>query len=144
MFKNLKISARLSIMAVFILFALGSIAYYVGTMTHHDLFETRKLKTKNLVETAMSVMKEYDALAEAGKITKEEAKQYALRNIEMMRYDDGTGYFFVFDLDGILKMHVITSYSIHYTKLYETCILTGSMTRPPISTRQLTLSRTTC
>ncbi len=105
MFKNLKISARLSIMAVFILFALGSIAYYVGTMTHHDLFETRKLKTKNLVETAMSVMKEYDALAEAGKITKEEAKQYALRNIEMMRYDDGTGYFFVFDLDGILKMH---------------------------------------
>ncbi len=105
MFKNLKISARLSIMAVFILLALGSISYYVAQMTHDDLFETRKLKTKNLVETAMSVMKEYDAMADAGKITKEEAKTYALRNIEMMRYDDGTGYFFIYNLDGILQMH---------------------------------------
>ncbi len=104
MLKKLRISARLSILSVLILIVLGALSFFIATTTHKNLLESRKLKIKNLVEVAMSVIKEYDQMAKDGKITPDDAKAYAAANIKLMRYD-GKNYFWIYDMDGKLVMH---------------------------------------
>ncbi|OPZ78164.1 MAG: Methyl-accepting chemotaxis protein 4 [Alphaproteobacteria bacterium ADurb.Bin438] len=104
MLSKLKISYRLYLMAVFMFVVLMSISFYVANHTYENLISSRMTKTKNLVETAISIIKSYDNMAKEGKITVEEAKRLASENVKLMRYD-GDNYFWIYDYNGNLVMH---------------------------------------
>jgi methyl-accepting chemotaxis protein len=72
----------------------------------HRMLEDRENKVRNLVEVARGVLENYDALARAGSMSKEEAQAAAKKEIAAMRYDK-TEYFWIHDLDDVMVMHPI-------------------------------------
>jgi methyl-accepting chemotaxis protein len=67
--------------------------------------EERKAQLSNATDVAMSVIKEYGALAESGKLPADVAKKQALERIKAMRYGS-SGYFTILDSHVVL-MHPI-------------------------------------
>ncbi|WP_319411214.1 cache domain-containing protein [uncultured Cohaesibacter sp.] len=56
---------------------------------------------KNITHAAQSVAKDFYALETKGELTREEAQTAAKAAIDGMRYDNGEGYLFVYQYDGI-------------------------------------------
>src|ERR1700761_1428281 len=57
------------------------------------------------VESAVAIADDYRARATKGEMTDADAHKAALREIQAMRWNDGTGYVFAFDSDVKLLMH---------------------------------------
>ena len=57
------------------------------------------------VESAVAIADDYRARAAKGEMTDADARKAALREIQAMRWNDGTGYVFAFDSDVKLLMH---------------------------------------
>ena len=57
------------------------------------------------VESAVAIADDYRARAAKGDMTDADARKSALREIQAMRWNDGTGYVFAFDSDVKLLMH---------------------------------------
>ena len=81
----------------------GMIAFaLVGAFNHRDgLLEGRKDHVRQMVESATSVLDHYKQLADAGKITVDEARDRAKADIRDIRFGKGD-YVFVYDSKGIL------------------------------------------
>ena len=60
---------------------------------------------KQQVESAVAIADDYRARATKGEMTDADAHKAALREIQAMRWNDGTGYVFAFDSDVKLLMH---------------------------------------
>ncbi|MBI9071786.1 MAG: cache domain-containing protein [Melioribacteraceae bacterium] len=71
-----------------------------------SLYEDKKAETRHLVETAYSIIELYDKIAIEGKITEEEAKDLAKRDIKGLRYDK-SNYFWIHNTDVEMVMHPI-------------------------------------
>ncbi|MFZ2198100.1 MAG: cache domain-containing protein [Thermodesulfovibrionales bacterium] len=56
-------------------------------------------RLRNVIDIAESVLKEKAALAREGKISVEEAKRQAKEDLKRIRYDNGTGYVWINNLD---------------------------------------------
>jgi len=93
----------LLITTVFSTVLVGMTTYMLLDM-RSGMFEARKAKLRALVETALTTVNHYGDLAAEGKMPVEEAQKTALAVLASMNFD-GKNYFFVFDRDGILKMH---------------------------------------
>ncbi|HLZ06697.1 MAG TPA: methyl-accepting chemotaxis protein [Bradyrhizobium sp.] len=93
----------LLITTVFSTVLVGMTTYMLLDM-RSGMFEDRKAKLRALVETALNTVNRYGDLAAEGKMPLEEAQKTALAVLAGMNFD-GKNYFFVFDRDGILKMH---------------------------------------
>ncbi|CAG9169508.1 methyl-accepting chemotaxis protein [Cupriavidus respiraculi] len=66
--------------------------------------DERRTDLVHVTDTALSVVKDYEALARAGKLPMEEAKQQALERVRAMRF--GTdGYFTLMRSDTVVLMH---------------------------------------
>lgn len=72
----------------------------------HKLKQAKSIKTRNVVETAGSVIQHYYDRYRDGKIGEKQAQQEALDAIRDMRYNTND-YFWVNDLDHIMLMHPI-------------------------------------
>lgn len=81
--------------------------------TTYETYETAmddgyKTEIKSQVQSTMSVLESEYAKVQSGEKTEEQAKTDAKEIIRIMRYrDDGSGYFWIDDLDYILVMHPI-------------------------------------
>ncbi|MEC5406546.1 methyl-accepting chemotaxis protein [Paraburkholderia sp. MPAMCS5] len=80
-------------------------------ITLRDAFEMRSLRVQermrdlqNVSETAFSVVKEYGALAQEGKLSADEARAQALARLKAMRYGED-GYFVVSNSKSVVVMH---------------------------------------
>ena len=93
----------LLIVAVFSTVLLGMMTYLLMDM-RSGMYEDRKGKLRALVEAAVNTVNRYGDLAAAGKMPEEEAQKTALAVLAGMNFN-GKNYFFVFDRNGILKMH---------------------------------------
>ena len=93
----------LLIVAVFSTVLVGMTTYLLMDM-RSGMYEDRKAKLRALVETAVNTVNRYGDLAAAGKMPVEEAQKTALATLQGMNFED-KNYFFVFDRNGILKMH---------------------------------------
>lgn len=93
----------LLITTVFSTVLVGMTSYMLLDM-RSGMYEDRKAKLRSLVETALTTVNRYGDLAAQGKMPLEEAQKTALAVLAGMNFDD-KNYFFVFDRDGILKMH---------------------------------------
>ncbi|MGV6476392.1 methyl-accepting chemotaxis protein [Azotobacter vinelandii] len=63
------------------------------------MFEERRAKVESQVEIALSALGDVVAQVERGAMSREEGQARAAELVKSMRYDDGRGYFFVFDAD---------------------------------------------
>lgn len=99
---------RFKIMAIVALFFCGLTV--IAGLVIHDRYETlldsRKVKVRQLVESAQSLVAAYEMEAKAGRLTQAEAKAAALAALKAMRYgkDD---YFWVNDMTPTMLMHPV-------------------------------------
>ncbi|TBW36832.1 chemotaxis protein [Azotobacter chroococcum] len=63
------------------------------------MFDERSAKVESQVEIALSVLGDVAAQVERGAMSREEGQARAAGLVKSMRYDDGRGYFFMFDAD---------------------------------------------
>ncbi|MBA4416658.1 MAG: hypothetical protein C0392_01915 [Syntrophus sp. (in: bacteria)] len=69
-----------------------------------DLLEEKKMRTKSVVETAFEMVQFYYNSAKEGVRTEEEAQKRVKDLIKVLRYD-GTEYFWINDLQGMMLSH---------------------------------------
>lgn len=104
MLRKFDVKMKLSlIVLVFSTVLVGTAAYTLFDL-RNSMFEDRKAKLRSLVEVAVTTVDRYGELAAQGKMPLEEAQKAALAALAGMNFD-GKNYFFVFDRQGILKMH---------------------------------------
>ncbi len=103
-FKNISLNSKLFLLVAFpvaLIFLLG--AFEVIQDRFH-LLQSRKENTRNLVESAYSILGYYNELYESGQIPLDQAQDSAKELIRDMRYDDKE-YFWINDLQSVMIMH---------------------------------------
>ncbi|MBI5163536.1 MAG: methyl-accepting chemotaxis protein [Magnetospirillum sp.] len=81
------------------------VAVAMGVTTLRDeLMDSRRLKTRHLVEVAHGMVAAYVAEAEAGRMSADDAKAAALKTLKALRYG-GSEYFWVNDMHPTMVMH---------------------------------------
>ncbi len=104
MLSAVKLTTRMWGIIVLSLIALVAVSFD-GALTLRDaLMADRQAKTRNLVESAMSLIGHYAAEVQAGSLSEDQAKAAALKALSALRYD-GREYFFVSDAQPKLLMH---------------------------------------
>ncbi len=105
--QRLTISARM-----YCLIAL-SLAILAGALTF-SLFQSyassereRKAGLAFMDDIAMSVLTKYHAMEQSGALTREQAQAEAMKAIGDIRYDGGSGYFWINDMRPFMVMHPI-------------------------------------
>lgn len=61
----------------------------------NQLIANHKTRLQGLTDTVYSLLLHYNQLVEKGELTVEEAQELALSRLEAMRYDDGSGYYWI-------------------------------------------------
>jgi methyl-accepting chemotaxis protein len=104
-FNRLSLNARVALVVVVV------VAGLVG-LTVMNAFESRTRQMEGLertlrseIQSAVSVATAYDKRAASGEFSAAEARRLALRQIEDMQWNEGTGYIFAFDTGLTMRMH---------------------------------------
>jgi methyl-accepting chemotaxis protein len=104
-FNRLSLNARVALVVVVV------VAGLVG-LTVMNAFESRTRQMEGLertlrseIQSAVSVAAAYDKRAASGEFSAAEAQRLALRQIEDMQWNEGTGYIFAFDTGLTMRMH---------------------------------------
>ena len=88
----------LSVILTFALFSLRDL--------RENLYEEKRLQTREMVNTALGVLRRYHTREQQGEISRGQAQQLALQVIENMTYGpDNQNYFWIQDKEPILLMH---------------------------------------
>ncbi|MAF98620.1 MAG: chemotaxis protein [Micavibrio sp.] len=101
---NIKTQNKLNIINIVSVLALICVTAALLLSTRHSMFEDRKLKTQNLVETAYSIAEEEIRNVEKGLITTEQAQVATIEAIKNLRYE-GNNYFWINDMHPRMIMH---------------------------------------
>lgn len=119
MLERLKVRSRLALVIAvaavgYVLFAVAS-AYSL----HDAMMAERKVKSRNLVEAALSVVADAHRLAQEGKLSDADARTRARDAVRAIRYE-GQDYFWIMDTQPVMVMHPfkpeLDGKSIHETK----------------------------
>ena len=94
---KLSLTARLWSLTIVSIIALSAVAYFSLHELRATMLEDRRAKTRQLVESAMGVLKHFHQLQQAGELSEKVARQFAAEAVRHMRYD-GTEYFWINDL----------------------------------------------
>ena len=103
-FQRLRISYKLALLVAIVVVTTLTISALNLLSYRSDLVESRRLKTKNLVEAAHSVVAHFYQREQDGNMTREAAQAAALAALEAMRYE-GKEYFWVNDHRPVMLMH---------------------------------------
>lgn len=93
-------------MIIIFLIIAGSITTGLLIQMKRSLLDEKQVMTKNLVDTAYSVLEWYGQQAEQGIMQPQEAKRMALHTIQSLRYGAGE-YFWINDMDAVMVLHPI-------------------------------------
>ena len=99
----LPISRRLWLILLSSIVMLLALTGLMLQQSHADLYQAKALKTRHVVESAMGVLKYYQAL-EAGGTPRGEAQKQAMEVIRGLRYDQDD-YFWINDMTPVMVMH---------------------------------------
>ncbi|WP_265945793.1 bacteriohemerythrin [Dechloromonas sp. A34] len=95
--RRLTLMSRLSISAVLAFVCMVVIMSEAIDTIHELVYEDRQVKTRHLVETAYSVLKQFHESEQAGAMTTEQAQAGAIKVIKGLRYEEKE-YFWINDL----------------------------------------------
>jgi len=106
--RSFSIFQRFSILVGIVI--LGLIILSISSLTHQydSLKNEQYLKTKNVVETAHSIIKHFYDLEQSDLLNQQQAQSQALNAIKALRYDK-TNYFWINDYQPAMVMHPIKS-----------------------------------
>jgi methyl-accepting chemotaxis protein len=84
--------------------ALIALAIFGSVTISTVLTEQKKAELKHLVETAVSIVADFEARAKRGEMSEDEAKKRASETLRILRYG-GSEYFFIQDYQTVMLMH---------------------------------------
>lgn len=105
--KHMTISMRLyALVALFLSIMVAALTFslfggYKGTE------EERKAGLASMTQTAVAILDNYYRLEQSGALTREAAQQQAKATLSAMRYDNGSGYFWINDMGPKMVMHPV-------------------------------------
>ncbi|WP_434677404.1 methyl-accepting chemotaxis protein [Pseudomonas sp. R1-18] len=102
--RSLSISRRLWLILIVSVLMLFVLAAAMLKQIHDDLYLAKAEKTMHVVQTVSGVLSYYQGLEAAGTMTREAAQQQALKEIRVLRYDQGD-YLWINDLRPVMVMH---------------------------------------
>jgi methyl-accepting chemotaxis protein len=102
--KNLRISLQLIVLIGGLMAAFAAATYFQVRSSTATIYQQRYELLRTQVETALSVLKDYNDRAVAGEFTVEEAKTRAYDMLNKMRFEPD-GYFFGYDYDVVMVFH---------------------------------------
>ncbi|MCM2294561.1 methyl-accepting chemotaxis protein, partial [Allorhizobium sp. BGMRC 0089] len=102
--KNLKISRQLLLLVSGLMIAFGVATFFQIRSSAETIYTQRYELLRTEVETAISVLKRYYALQQAGKLSEAEAQKQAFDAVNAMKFQPD-GYFFGYDYDVKMLFH---------------------------------------
>ena len=102
--KNLTVLKRIFVLAALAITVMAGALIYKTYASTDAIIAERKVMLVGMNDVAISLMKKYYALEQAGTLTREEAQKSALADIMTLRYGK-EGYFWVNDFDGVMVAH---------------------------------------
>ena len=103
--RRFTISRRLFSITVLAMLGILTAASYVSIQLKDSLYEQRRTSLRNQVESALGVIEAFYARVQRGELDEASAKKQALATLAVLRYDEGTGYFWVNDMQPKVLMH---------------------------------------
>ena len=97
---------RLRLMSLFVALILTALSIGTTTYIAHSMRADMSTKTRELVESAVSLIASYQAQAQAGSLSEDQAKRQALLAVKALRYGHND-YFWVNDMAPTMLMHPI-------------------------------------
>ncbi len=104
-FSNLSVRRKLNLLTLLIALGVIALSVIAARMQYLDLTETRKTALKTQVELSYGILQHYHRLAGTGELSEDAAKSAALQALEVMRADNDTYYFNIYDTGYRLLMH---------------------------------------
>ncbi|MGE6449900.1 methyl-accepting chemotaxis protein [Pseudoalteromonas tetraodonis] len=104
--RRFSIFQRLAILVGIVIFGLIVLSISSLSNQYKSLKNEQYLKTKNVVETAYSIITHYAALEQSQTLTRAQAQSQAMASIRSLRYDD-TNYFWINNYQPAMVMHPI-------------------------------------
>jgi methyl-accepting chemotaxis protein len=105
-FNRFSIGYRLALAGVIAFFGVFVVSLQAVSMLNTTLMDEKSTQTKNLVESAHSIINSYYLQYQAGDISEQQAKVLAMNSVKQMRYDN-ENYFWINDLLPKMIMHPI-------------------------------------
>ncbi|MBF0455376.1 MAG: cache domain-containing protein [Magnetococcales bacterium] len=102
----LSVRGRIHLIILFAL--LGMVISGIITISSREgeLLSDRKIKTRNVVETAHSVLSHFYTLEQNGTLSRAQSQEQAKAIIQSLRYEEND-YFWINDMDAVMVMHPI-------------------------------------
>ncbi|WP_284417855.1 MULTISPECIES: methyl-accepting chemotaxis protein [unclassified Bradyrhizobium] len=97
---NLKITSKLVILVSVTILGLCVAGALAAVMVKREMLAERTDQLRAMMEVGRNVALALQKKVEAGQMTKEAAVAEFVNRIEPMTYDNGTGYLFVYNMDG--------------------------------------------
>jgi methyl-accepting chemotaxis protein len=104
-FSRLTLNTRVWLVMAIVIVGLTSLSAISVMDSREEQMTALAGTLKKQVESATAVIDDYRARAEKGEMSQAEARKQALREIQVMRWDGGTGYIFAFDSNLTLLVH---------------------------------------
>jgi methyl-accepting chemotaxis protein len=100
---------RMKILGVFLLFILvfaGLLLGWVFPAMERAIFQEKETLTRNMVQSVIALLAEYETRAQKGEFSREEAQERAVKRIKHLRYGpEGKDYFWINDFRPVMVMH---------------------------------------
>lgn len=98
---NLPITAKLAVLVGVTLLGLSAAGLYSAYMMQQEMVVARVAQTRALVDTARNMAIGLQKQVDAGQMTKDAAIAEYAKRVQTLTYDNGTGYMFVYGMDGM-------------------------------------------
>jgi methyl-accepting chemotaxis protein len=102
--RSLKLWHQLMLFPVGLLVAIALVFALAFLSIHNSLIEERQVKTRNLVETAYSLLEHFAQAEREGRLTRAEAQAAAINAVKALRYEKDD-YFWINDMHPKMVMH---------------------------------------
>ncbi len=103
---NLRVRGKILLIVVTSLIGTALVIAFGLVSLRAELMDSRRLKTQQVVEVAETLVRHYQAEAQAGRLTQDQAQAAALAALRDLRYG-GSEYFWVNDMRARVLMHPI-------------------------------------
>ncbi|HTZ18217.1 MAG TPA: cache domain-containing protein [Dissulfurispiraceae bacterium] len=104
-YKNWKISTKIVSMSVFtIVVVVIGIGFYFLPLMESKIMDEKRIATQSVVDVAFTLVTEYEARAQKGEFSLEEAQRRAMARIKELRYKKDE-YFWINDMRPVMIMH---------------------------------------
>jgi methyl-accepting chemotaxis protein len=106
-FKNWSIFNKIFSITIVTFILIGIDFYFLAIpQITNSVINERKFGLKNTVDVAVSIIEDYQSMANKGELSVDAAKQQAINSIKALRYQ-GKNYFWINDMNAVIVMHPI-------------------------------------